>query len=675
MRTAEYYRIPPQKDRNWEVELYDESKDTWFKLSPDELDRYADLSGSTSSSHFSPSVDEESKLTWDAYVAGSGPYNNFLIKMRPEPDAVITTITMPQVLYPRLDIGWAQSLRSLLTVHSNAFGTTHTKADYHAIVQSCVRDRVFVPRPNCTNFRDTEFPLESRNVPFWMFMNAAFLSNVCGFLWLQIAGIDRRVMQEKIIPFIYGSNHGAALADYNAIPVDARMNIYHTVAFLGCAMRWHPDDDVRNDLERRFAERGIGVHTLRAALVHFVKRNLDDVMEEIPNGRIMLGKRLEDVFRTGRFHSAEDSRAVYDRWPRSDEGILPVALAAGVAENVGSLDDYRIEELYNREGNRYPWNHMLPIRPGNDVSIHEGTVIDSFFYAGMLRMMTDPNDNRDWPDFWPVLKCKGSREAVEYVIVRPVIEHNMLAVIMGRGGDDLGNTLWGQTELSCYDDSFHGTWGMSYKYHSRAIIFNNKNMIRLFDVAYDGYNGGKDDRPVDWAAEAPGENRPFNQAVGDMSMPYNGPSLMVMKFNVNVNSREYSRNWPSPIVFHDKLEIDPPRMGIDPESLYVISDPSWRVFNRPEYREQYRAYLNRMPDFSYFHQTRKLPGYSSVDFESTQNALAFQGSMRILRQGATPTEVYGSGHHGPDMIGIAAVRAGKGMRPVSTPPQAMRLVA
>jgi hypothetical protein len=51
---------------------------------------------------------------------------------------------------------------------------------------------------------------------------------------------------------------------------------------------------------------------------------------------------------------------------------------------------------------------------------------------------------------------------VEYVIIRPAIEHNMLGVIMGRGGgDELGNTLWGQTELSCYDDSFHGVWGMS----------------------------------------------------------------------------------------------------------------------------------------------------------------------------------------------------------------------
>ena len=51
----------------------------------------------------------------------------------------------------------------------------------------------------------------------------------------------------------------------------------------------------------------------------------------------------------------------------------------------------------------------------------------------------------------------------EIVIVRPNIEHYMLGIIMGLGGDQLGNTLWGQTELSVYDDSMHGVWGMSYK--------------------------------------------------------------------------------------------------------------------------------------------------------------------------------------------------------------------
>lgn len=51
-------------------------------------------------------------------------------------------------------------------------------------------------------------------------------------------------------------------------------------------------------------------------------------------------------------------------------------------------------------------------------------------------------------------------ENVEIVIVRPNIEHSMLGIIMGLGGNELGNTLWGQTELSVYDDSMHGVWGM-----------------------------------------------------------------------------------------------------------------------------------------------------------------------------------------------------------------------
>jgi len=51
-------------------------------------------------------------------------------------------------------------------------------------------------------------------------------------------------------------------------------------------------------------------------------------------------------------------------------------------------------------------------------------------------------------------------EDVELVIVRPNIEHSMLGIIMGLGGNELGNTLWGQTELSVYDDSMHGIWGM-----------------------------------------------------------------------------------------------------------------------------------------------------------------------------------------------------------------------
>jgi hypothetical protein len=258
----------------------------------------------------------------------------------------------------------------------------------------------------------------------------------------------------------------------------------------------------------------------------------------------------------------------------------------------------------------------------------------------------------------------------------------MLGVIMGLGGSELGHTLWGQTELSVYDDSMHGIWGMSYKYHERAIVFNEKNLIRLWDIAYDGYNGGKDDTHVDWAnANARHGYKTFQERTMDLGTSYRGPSMMVMKFSHDEKMRMdpkqgFQRNWPSPIVFHDKLDVEPPRMGIDPDSMYTISDKDWRVFNRPEYREQYRSYLHRMPDFTYYHQTRKLPGYASVDMETTQNALAFQGSMRILRHsnGCRNEEIMGSGHHGPDYVGVSGIRAGKGMRAITGAPTAMRLI-
>lgn len=43
----------------------------------------------------------------------------------------------------------------------------------------------------------------------------------------------------------------------------------------------------------------------------------------------------------------------------------------------------------------------------------------------------------------------------ELIILRPNIEHNMLGIIMGRGGlEDLGGTLWGQTEVVFFPPFF-----------------------------------------------------------------------------------------------------------------------------------------------------------------------------------------------------------------------------
>jgi len=116
----------------------------------------------------------------------------------------------------------------------------------------------------------------------------------------------------------------------------------------------------------------------------------------------------------------------------------------------------------------------------------------------------------------------------DILVLRPNIEHEMLSVIIGRGGtNELGSTFWGQTELACYDDAQHGIWGMSYKYHERAIVTNERNLIRLFDVAFDGYNGGMGCDIMPWTRDGIEE---FRRDTESLDGPYRGKSMVVLAF-------------------------------------------------------------------------------------------------------------------------------------------------
>ena len=117
------------------------------------------------------------------------------------------------------------------------------------------------------------------------------------------------------------------------------------------------------------------------------------------------------------------------------------------------------------------------------------------------------------------------------MVLRANIEHEMLGVIVGRGGtQELGATFWGQTELSCYDDAQHGLWGMSYKYHERAMVTNERNMIRMFDIAFDGYCGGMDSDIMRWADDGPAGPPDYLKNMYDVDIPFGGPSVIVLPF-------------------------------------------------------------------------------------------------------------------------------------------------
>ena len=248
----------------------------------------------------------------------------------------------------------------------------------------------------------------------------------------------------------------------------------------------------------------------------------------------------------------------------------------------------------------YPVDLGVFVSAGDQVSGYDGT------YHAPPRPSTGMHGTSD----------EALAANTEFVIIRPNIEHNMLGIILGLAGSELGHTFWGQTELSCYDDSMHGIWGMSYKYHERAIVFNEKNLVRLWDIAYDGYNGGKDDTHVDWYD--PGSKngyKKFGEATMDLGSSYRGPSMMVMKFtHTDAQRREpgsgYLRNWPSPIVFHEPEEADDggrrgASLSVDQENLHVVDVDDFRVFHEKLYKKQYGVYRAMMPHFQDNHRTRK----------------------------------------------------------------------
>jgi hypothetical protein len=64
-----------------------------------------------------------------------------------------------------------------------------------------------------------------------------------------------------------------------------------------------------------------------------------------------------------------------------------------------------------------------------------------------------------------------------------------------------------------------------------------------------------------------------------------------------------------------------------------------------------------------------------VENEAQSDSLAFQGTMRTLssENGGVIQEIQGSGHHGPDFIGCASLRAGKGYK-INSQPTIQRII-
>jgi hypothetical protein len=66
------------------------------------------------------------------------------------------------------------------------------------------------------------------------------------------------------------------------------------------------------------------------------------------------------------------------------------------------------------------------------------------------------------------------------------------------------------------------------------VVFNERNLIRLWDISYDGYVGGKDASILDWGSDS--DLGRFIRADNNLSMPYGGPSIVVLPIPTKVHT-------------------------------------------------------------------------------------------------------------------------------------------
>ena len=207
----------------------------------------------------------------------------------------------------------------------------------------------------------------------------------------------------------------------------------------------------------------------------------------------------------------------------------------------------------------------------------------------------------------------------------------------------------------------------SKQYHERAIVFNERNMHRVFDVAYDGYCGGKDVQLLNWDDD--GQKNQFIEAMEDTSKPFDGPSVIVLPMTE-------AMDWlPSPLVLMDDSAANNTPTLLTPEShaqqIKQFRDDVLKRISNNALKQELQQTIGKMYSELQMHGQgayMKNAADATVGNEATHTRLAYQGTAKwVDRQGKEKHYQQGCGHHGADFIGAAAVRNGKALMPQANP--------
>lgn len=742
VRVAEYYRIrPDQFADTYQYEFYDQSKDSWFRISGDKLKKlaypdtasqkypgrapYIDAKPMISSVSLDPghttyTLDDWTYKPYNAKTSMLASLSNTVIQSGVNSHALVLptyyvadekifaqTITqganvMETGQHPQAHVdasawfgggifcdttyhlkeghraafplcNWA-SLDASRAMKDGALGTDETlycvKYNTADILNAAPEDlKIYVAyRPNAFKFtwenahNNQNCNLTTENAIVAAFATAQIDEAANRSLWSHVPGVSQKAICEMyrlMVPMVaYGTTDDQIMSQINAIPVTR--NPWTTVLMVGLGAHFHPNSDVRSELQTKLND---AYPSHSNGLENYVKSYMGYAPE-------ITARQATDLF--NQFSTINNVRAAINTdtnwidttiaYPDNKVSVKISDTKPITPELCSSLFFLTTAKRYFCAAGRFDdgGNHELTKKAGLSLLSRSYAVLTDNV-SGLGGPLVPPGGGSG------VVATPANK--TEIVLIRPNIEHNMLGMIIGRGGiEELGATFWGQTELNCFDDAEHGLWGMNYKYHERAQVMNEKNMVRLWDVCFDGYNGGMDDTFIRWDSQD--SVTKFIQDTNNLNEPYNGDSFIAMGFEVNTSEPNYQQNWPSPILWCDHVKnATCVASSADPENIHKVVDPKMRVFRNLQYADPYLDYMGKLPDFAGNARLSKPAGTASAVDEATHaTAMAFQGQMRIYdASGNQIADIQGAGHLGPSYPGVASVREGKGMRPGGNP--------
>lgn len=95
-----------------------------------------------------------------------------------------------------------------------------------------------------------------------------------------------------------------------------------------------------------------------------------------------------------------------------------------------------------------------------------------------------------WRGLYNLTVAQGLGMGCQIILIRPFIEHNMLSMVVMKGGESTGTTLYGHSDFQISANTNNKTVEGHFTFHSKAIVYNPKNIYVLEDVQCLDYIAG-----------------------------------------------------------------------------------------------------------------------------------------------------------------------------------------